>query len=114
MVRLAELPGLEDFARFHVEGHWDHDGIRMIEAIRTALGAPDLPVRRLPWWAVRLAAPIHPFCRELAEMAYLWSTPIRMTNDRLVAALGYEPRTPLRDGVAATLEDLGIDTVANS
>lgn len=107
MVRLAETGGLKDFETFHMEGHWDHDGQQMVRAIRAVLGAPDLPVRRLPWWAVRLAAPFVPFCREVAEVEYLWREPVRLTNARLVSRLGEEPRTPLEQAVRATLADLG-------
>ena len=64
----------------------------MIAAIRRAVGR-DLPVRRLPWRLMRLAAPVVPLFRELVEMRYLWEQPVRMTNDRLVAAIGPEPPT---------------------
>ncbi|MFD2501706.1 hypothetical protein ACFSTI_26435 [Rhizorhabdus histidinilytica] len=57
MVRLAERDDLEPFARFHMDGHWDPDGSRMTDAIRRALRAPAVPVRPLPWWAMRLASP---------------------------------------------------------
>ena len=39
MVRLLEKPAaLETFAVFHMEGHWDADGMQMIDAIRRAVG----------------------------------------------------------------------------
>ena len=107
MVRLAEMDSLADFEAFHMAGHWDHDGRQMVEAIRHALAEPDLPVRSLPWWAVRLAAPFVPFCREVAEVAYLWREPVRLANTRLVSRLGEEPCTPLRLAVANTLAGLG-------
>lgn len=107
MVRLAGLPGLDDFARFHMTGHWDPDGQRMVEAIRVAIGNPALPVRRMPWLAIRLASPFVPLFRELAEMRYLWRQPLRLRNTRLVAALGAEPLTPLEDAVRATLGAMG-------
>ncbi len=52
--REAELPA---FATFHMNGHWDEDGTRMVAAIRRAAGDPALPVKRLPWRLMRLAAP---------------------------------------------------------
>ena len=73
----------------------------------TVLGDPDLPVRRFPWPLVRLAQPVVPFFRELAEMRYLWQQPIRMDNRRLVEAIGAEPHTPLGQAVRATLAGLG-------
>jgi nucleoside-diphosphate-sugar epimerase len=50
-----------------------------------------------------LASPFVPLFRELKEMRYLWETPVRMTNARLVATLGAEPHTPLEEAVRATL-----------
>lgn len=107
MVALAGRDDLAPFESFHMDGHWDGDGRRMVEAIRQALGAPDLPVRRLPWRALRLASPFVPLFRELAEMRYLWEQPVRLDNRRLVARLGAEPHTPLDAAVRATLAGLG-------
>jgi nucleoside-diphosphate-sugar epimerase len=107
MVRLLGLPLLDPFATFHMEGHWDPDGTRMVEASRKALGSPNLPVRRLPWLALRLASPFSPFLRELTELKYLWDQPVRLRNERLLQALGEEPRTTLDVAVAETLAGLG-------
>lgn len=108
MMRLLEqsetLPG---FARFHFEGTWDGDGRQMAEAIRRVTGKPDLPIRRFPWPLVWLAAPFVTLFGELLEMRYLWREPVRMPNDRLVAFLGEEPRTPLQDAVRETLDAWG-------
>ena len=110
MARLAERPAPAAFERFHLAGHWDPDGGAMVAAIRRAVGRPDLPARAFPWWLLRLASPAVPLFREMAEMRYLWQQPIRMANDKLVAAIGAEPHTPLDDAVRATLEGLGIPT----
>ena len=107
MVRLIEAGEPKDFATFHMEGHWDPDGMAMPNAIRAALGEPGLPLRRMPWWLLRLASPVVPFLRELAEMRYLWKQPVRLDNRRLVATLGAEPRTPLYRAVHETLGGLG-------
>ncbi len=107
MVRLLERADLADFARFHMEGHWDADGAKMIAAIRRVVGRPDLAVRRFPWPLIALASPFVPLFRELREMRYLWDVPVRMPNDRLVATLGEEPHTALDEAVRATLVGLG-------
>lgn len=107
MLRLIAQDGLGDFATFHMEGHWDADGTQMIGAIRRALGDPVVPVRRMPWRLIRLAAPFAPLFRELLEMRYLWERPVRLWNDRLVAALGSEPHTPLDEAVRSTLAGIG-------
>lgn len=115
MVRLvARADELPSFARFHMEGVWDHDGRQMGNAIRRVTGRAELPIKRFPWWALRLAQPFVPVFRELVEMRYLWQRELHMRNDRLVAFLGAEPRTPLDQAVRETLIGLGcLDAQAN-
>ncbi len=105
---VVELLGrdLGTFERFHMDGQWDADGTAMAAAIRAAVGR-SVPAKALPWWLMRLASPVVPLFREMAEMEYLWRTPIRLDNRRLIRALGAEPRTPLNVAVRATLGDLG-------
>ena len=99
---------LPHFARFHFGGHWLQPGGEMAEAIRRVAGRPDLPVRRLPWWLLRLVAPFNETLREMMEMRYLWQRPLRLANARLTACLGRESHTPLDDAVRATLTGLKI------
>jgi nucleoside-diphosphate-sugar epimerase len=107
MARLIEKEEvLEPFATFHMEGHWDADGTRMIAAIRQAAGGLDLPVRPFPWGLMTIASPFVPLFRELKEMRYLWDTPVRLTNARLIGMIGAEPRTPLEEAARATLTGL--------
>jgi len=102
--REASLP---DFDRYHFGGHWVEPGIEMADSIRRACGRPDLAVRSMPWWFMRLAAPLVPFFRELNEMRYLWFESIRLDNHKLTALLGQEPHTPLDQAVRRTLDELG-------
>jgi nucleoside-diphosphate-sugar epimerase len=104
MVQLLEREaGLDPFALFHMDGHWDADGTKMADAIRRAIGQPKLRIGALPWALIRLASPFVPLFREIAEMRYLWQVPVRLTNERLRATLGAEPHTPLDDAVRMTL-----------
>lgn len=105
MVRLVESDDLPAFASFHMEGHWDPDGRHMAETIAQAL-CGTTPIKPLPWWALRIAAPFAPTLRELMEMRYVWQQPVRMTNHQLVARLGAEPRTPLEQAVRTTLQSM--------
>ena len=57
-------------------------------AIRARPRRARLPLRRFPWPLLRLAGPLVPLFRELAEMRYLWRAPVRLDNRRLLAALG--------------------------
>jgi nucleoside-diphosphate-sugar epimerase len=102
--RDAELP---DFAVFHFDGHWFARGVEMAEMVAAAAGEQGLPIRRLPWWLVRLASPFVTTFREMLEMAYLWRRPVRLDNRRLLAFLGQEPHTPALAAVRASLQGLG-------
>jgi hypothetical protein len=58
MVRLLEkTEALETFAVFHMEGYWDADGTQMIDAIRKAIGNPNLKVSTMPWRLIRVLSP---------------------------------------------------------
>ncbi|BCA61607.1 hypothetical protein HMP09_0841 [Sphingomonas sp. HMP9] len=103
MIRLIETDGLDAFATFHMEGIWDPDGTRMVDALCRVLGDPAVPVRRTPWWMMRLASPFVPMLREVMEMKYLWDQPVRLMNAKLTAVLGSEPNTPLDRAVRQTL-----------
>jgi nucleoside-diphosphate-sugar epimerase len=108
MVRLLEKgDDLETFAVFHMEGHWDAGGTQMIDAIRQSVGNPKIKVRPMPWLLMWLMSPFVPLFRELVEMRYLWTTPVRMGNERLRGILGAESHTPLDVAVRNTLIGLG-------
>ncbi|ADG09256.1 hypothetical protein B7G68_03830 [Caulobacter segnis] len=107
MVRLIEQDGLEDFARFHMAGHWDPDGRAMIAAVVRALSAPAVRVKPLPWALLRLAALVAETPREMMEMRYLWKQPVRLDGAKLAARLGGEPHTPLDVAVRETLRGMG-------
>ncbi|MEP0321686.1 NAD-dependent epimerase/dehydratase family protein [Bauldia litoralis] len=100
-------PELAAFETFHFGGHWMEDGADLAEAVVRATGNPRIPIRRFPWWALRLAAPFFTLAWELQEMRYLWKEPVRLDNRKLTAFLGSEPHTPLDTAVSATLEGLG-------
>lgn len=111
---MVELLGRRDslahFGAFHMAGHWDADGTQMAASIRRVVlkhAGTSPKERTFPWWLVRLAAPFVTTFRELLEMRYLWRQPVRMSNARLVSALGYEPHTPLDEAVEQTLRGLG-------
>jgi nucleoside-diphosphate-sugar epimerase len=104
---LEKPEALGPFAMFQMEGYWDADGTQMIDAIRKVVGNPKLKVGKTRWWLIRLLSPFVPLFRELSEMRYLWSVPLRMGNARLRATLGMEPHTPLETAVRNTLIGLG-------
>lgn len=105
MVRVLEQADrLPHFARFHMRGVWDADGLALVLAIGRVTGRK-IKTSHMPWWAVKLIAPFHRLSRELIEMRYLWQQPVQMDNERLVSFLGAEPHTPLDEAMRATLAD---------
>lgn len=107
---LAVRARLEPFSRFHMAGHWDADGSQLATEICNVVtrhGSSRPQLRALPWWLLRLTAPFAATPRELLEMRYLWQTPVRMGNARLIKVLGQEPFTPLDEAVETTLTGLG-------
>ena len=114
MARLLDHDArIEPFARFHMEGHWDHDGLQMINAIQHCAGHV-LKTRRLPWPAINLARPFSSFCREIWEVRYLWQHGYKMDNSALISILGEEPRTNLIKAVHISLRALNCIEDADS
>ncbi len=104
---LERSEGLAGFDVFHFSGHWFSRGVEIAEAVCRAVGDEHLPIRRFPWWAVRIASPFVETFREMLEMRYLWRKPLRLDNAKLTAFLGAEPHTPIDAAIRATLEGLG-------
>ena len=65
-------------------------------------------VGQLPWPLLRVAGMVLPTYAALADVRYLWSTPHRLDNARLVALIGAEPHTPFELAVRRALHDLGL------
>jgi hypothetical protein len=57
-------------------------------------------------WMIRTLGLFQPMMREFAEMHYLHSTPVNLSDEKLVAHLGPLRRTSYADGVQATLDGL--------
>jgi nucleoside-diphosphate-sugar epimerase len=107
MGRLLDRAGnLEPFAVYQMEGFWDADGRKMTATIGKVTGR-NVRIKAFPWWVIRLLSPFVRLFREVVEMRYLWNTPVRMGNKKLVDFLGEEPKTPIEDAVRTTLSDLG-------
>ncbi len=107
MLRLIERADqLQTFDCFQMQGHWDADGTQMVAAIAYASGNSGLKASRFPWLWLRLLGLFKPTLRELFELRYLWQTPVRMNNKKLLNILGEEPHTPLEQAIHATLHGL--------
>jgi len=105
---LDRARNLEPFARFHFAGHWDPNGLWMVRAIAEMLGRPEMKVNAFPWGRIGIAGLFQQTPREIFKLRYLWRTPIRLDNAKLVAFLGNEPHTSLSQAVGETLKALKI------
>jgi len=110
-IRLLNKPDIADadFEIFHFAGHTTggETGVSFPDALRHAAGVPDAPIRKLPWAAIRMFGLFNETFRELVKMRYLWDTPHRLDNARLIATIGEEPHTPLEDALRVTLAGHG-------
>lgn len=107
---LARRDSRGAFPCFHMAGHWDADGTQISDAIRRVVlrrTGCEPRVAAFPWWLLTLASPFIATFREMREMRYLWRTPIRMDNSRLLAVLGHEPHTPQDVAIEAALVGMG-------
>jgi nucleoside-diphosphate-sugar epimerase len=107
-VRLAAVrERLGMFETFGFPGH-AVTGRELVGAIARAMGrrGRDIRVRQMQWWLIRALAPFAPLPRELSEMAYLWRLQHRIAGDKLAAAIGEVPHTPLDTAVARALREL--------
>jgi nucleoside-diphosphate-sugar epimerase len=113
VVALAEARDrLGPVERFHFSGHAVTLDA-MAAAVARAHGRP-LRTKRMPWWLLRLVAPVAPMLRALVEMKYLWDVPHRLVDDRLEAVAGPLPHTPLDGTVAASLRRLEAEGVSSA
>ena len=111
-VHLAGQDKLPWFSQFHYSGH-NVRGTEFVAALEVAAASLGIaPVGgfrhgRLPWWALRLGAPVVPMWRELAEMQYLWQVPHAMDGKDLQKQIGELSPTPLVQALTQSLMDLG-------
>ena len=106
-VKLAKMRDkLGPFETFGFPGH-AVTGRELVDSIGKALRQTPT-VKRMQWWMIHALSPVMPLSRELSELAYLWKTPHRIAGDKLKAAIGTIPHTPLDRAIAQTLKDLKI------
>jgi nucleoside-diphosphate-sugar epimerase len=107
---IAMRETLSAFETFHMNGHWDHDGTQMTQAIQRVVvqhGGQRPKIAAFPWWLMPVVALFSETVKEMLEMRYLWETNVRMDNAKLKSLLGREPMTPLDEAVEVTLRGQG-------
>jgi len=63
--------------------------------------------RTMSWWFLKTVGQLMALGRELSELEYLWRVPHRISGDKLKAAIGEIPHTPLPKAIAASLRAVG-------
>ena len=105
LVRLAEQRA--DFSAFETFGFPGHavtgdEFIATIEAVTKS----KFNIRPMSWWFLKTFGQLIAMGRELSELEYLWRVPHRISGDKLKAAIGEIPHTPLPQTIAASLRAL--------
>lgn len=100
--RRAQFSRLESFG---FAGH-AVTGNELIAAIE-AVTRGSFNVRPMGWWMIKTFGRLFAMGREISELEYLWRVPHRISGEKLKAAVGKVPHTPLREAVAASLRALG-------
>jgi nucleoside-diphosphate-sugar epimerase len=106
LVRLAERRAeFQTLETFGFPGH-SVTGNELITAIK-AVTKSNFTVRPMSWWMLKTVGRFMAMGRELSELEYLWRVPHRISGEKLTAAIGEVPHTPLPTAVADSLRALG-------
>ena len=107
LVQLVERRGqLPLFAALGFAGH-AVTGREFLAAVSRACRR-NFKIDFMPWRLLKLMGVVAPVFRELADIAYLWSTPHAIDGTRLAEIIGDIPRTPLDQAISASLAALGV------
>jgi len=96
------------FAPFETFG-FPGDAVTGREFIGTieAVTKSKFTLRPMSWWFLKTIGQLMALGRELSELEYLWRVPHRISGDKLKAAIGEIPHTPLPQAIAASLRAIG-------
>jgi nucleoside-diphosphate-sugar epimerase len=81
-------------------------GVQFIATIE-AVTKSKFTLRPMSWWFLKTVGQFLAMGRELSELEYLWRVPHRISGDKLKAAIGEIPHTPLPQAIAFSLRALG-------
>ena len=106
LVRLAEQRAR--FSACETFGFPGHavTGQEFIATIETVTKSK-FTLRPMSWWMIKTFGQLLAMGRELSELEYLWRVPHRISGDKLKAAIGDVPHTPLPEAIAASLRAIG-------
>jgi nucleoside-diphosphate-sugar epimerase len=105
MVQLANRrDSFHPFESFGYPGH-AVTGHQLLAAIEDETKSK-FNIRPMSWWMIKTFGQLLALGRELSELEYLWRVPHSISGDKLKAAVGDVPHTPLPDAVGASLRAL--------
>jgi nucleoside-diphosphate-sugar epimerase len=109
LIRLADRR--DRFGRYETFGFPGHavTGREFTSTIARMVGRP-LRVKEINWWMINTFGRITAMGRELSEIGYLWRVPHRISGDKLRAAIGQVPHTPLDVALQRSLRELELAT----
>ena len=81
-------------------------GEQFIATIETVTNSK-FTLRPMSWWFLKTIGQLLALGRELSELEYLWRVPHQISGDKLKAAIGGVPHTPLPAAIAASLRAIG-------
>ena len=99
LVRLAEQRATFGACEtFGFPGHavTGQEFVATIEAVTKS----KFTLRPMSWWMIKTFGQLLAMGRELSELEYLWRVPHRISGDKLKAAIGEIPHTPLPEAIA--------------
>jgi nucleoside-diphosphate-sugar epimerase len=100
---LAIRERLAPFEVVHFAGHVARAQREFFRRVARAAGRPDLPVRTLPWWLLRVLGVADSQLRELMELRYLFDDAVLLDDARRRELLpDFEP-TPIETAIQETL-----------
>jgi len=95
---------LNAFEVVHFSGYVPPTQRDFLKLIAQQAGKPELPVRAVPWSALKVAAVFDRVIRELLELRYLFDSSVIMDGSKLKGLLPEFRETPIEEAVLATLE----------
>lgn len=104
----ADLLGMTErltpFEVVHFKGYIANPQRDFLQLVARMAGAPQLPIRTIPWWVLRLMGLFDPVLRELMEMRYLFDSAIIIDDSRRQDLLPNFVNTPVEVAVKTTVE----------